>query len=73
MAYNRNVNYNKSTDEIDVTDNFRALFKFKYASTREKRYRPIFRIIFNLKQDYKEEEGREESLENIYTLPPPPC
>ena len=63
MAYNRKVNHNESTDEIDVTANFWALFKDKYSTTRystptENQYRPRQKIIFNLKQDYKEEEVR---------------
>ena len=27
VSYNRKVKHNESTDEIDVTDNFRDLFK----------------------------------------------
>ena len=56
--------HNESTDEIDVSANFWALFKDKsptprYSTLREKQYRPRRKIIFKLQKYYEEGELRE--------------
>ena len=60
VSYNRKVKHNKSTDEIDVPSNFRALFKDKSSTSRspniiENQSSPRSKIIFNLQQDDEEE------------------
>ena len=57
-----------------MPSNFWALFKDKYSTPRsstprENQYRPRHKTIFNLQQDDREEDLREERLETFYILP----
>ena len=61
VAYNRKVDHNKSIYEIDVRAHFWDLFRDKYSTTRystprETQSRTRQKLIFNLKQDDKEEK-----------------